>query len=770
MKRFLVFVKTRMYFRRKASVKNFCFNEQGAVSLYLILIVVPIFLFCSVFIDFARIKAAENQAENAVKTGLRSTLSAYSPALQPYGLFALEADPDQSKQLFGKVVRGNLSERADPNTFRYIDTAMTPGSEQLLAMYTLANHQVMKQQILEEMKYRAPVQFGLEITDKFTSTGVTSQMKSAARFAAQAEKAEKLLEKRDKALDEAWDAFVKIRTKAGTDYPFYDTGLSQLNELSGRVGIHTVDEVTQMINDGKARLQKWNDRLRSINHSIRSLADAGEGAIEEIRELRKEKADLQADIDDLQQKIADWEQLLKDVLEYAKLLAALKLKSANDYEQLSGLLAQFNEELAKAKKANEELNAELRKGREEGASGNLAADEVFAHIYGMGAQDFDDYASKAAAVVALFGGLKSQLQSVVFFTADDYAGTSEANRQYLAKVNELYAEQNPKESARNRNKTQASAGQKEQRSKAQKYLDQALKAMGGCGVISGDPFSSMYARLQGGDDGFFQRYMLINGQQAAVPLMEETDLDNADKAGKTAMKLIDGLADLLTAARDDMYMNEFALGKFSYRTYGIEKDSSGNVKNTLVLSAPETHPLSNQEVEYIIYGSNSCAGNYGKAYAELFAIRLAIGTIESLMEPQNELLNVGSPLLVFLAAVAEGAVKAQADMIRLLDGEAVPLSAKIGKGFTLYYKDYLRLFLLLHGRDKVMLSRMQALLQLNTGFDLRAKATYVQGSATMSVKLWFMPGLMRAIGPLGVHGCIPAGNRCEFVKTAYLAY
>jgi len=172
----------------------------------------------------------------------------------------------------------------------------------------------------------------------------------------------------------------------------------------------------------------------------------------------------------------------------------------------------------------------------------------------------------------------------------------------------------------------------------------------------------------------------------------------------------------------------------------------------------------------MIYGSNSCAGNYSKAYAEMFAIRLGIRTLEALMEPRNEVLNAGSPLLVLLAAVAEGVMAAQTDMVKLLDGQAVPLSDKIGQTFTLHYKDYLRLFLLLHGRDKVMLSRMQALLQLNTGIDLRQKATYVQGSLTSTVRLWFLPGLMRAIRSVGVHDCIPAGNRCEIHKTAYMAY
>jgi hypothetical protein len=248
------------------------------------------------------------------------------------------------------------------------------------------------------------------------------------------------------------------------------------------------------------------------------------------------------------------------------------------------------------------------------------------------------------------------------------------------------------------------------------------------------------------------------------------NLEDADKAGMSAMNLISSIETVLAEVRDEFYLDEYAVSKFNYRTLGLEKDISGQVKASKELSQPEGHVLVNQELEYLLYGANSCLGNYSAAYAEMFVFRLAVGTAEALLEPHIQSLNVGSPLLVFLAAVAEGAVKAQMDMVKLVQGEPVPLTKKLGSVFSLTYKDYLRIFLLLHSRDKVLLSRMQALIELNTGIPLKQSATYLSGTATTSVKLWFLPGLMKVLGAADLYSCRVVGGRCVITNTGVMAY
>lgn len=77
--------------------KRIFMAKDGSVSILLVFIVAAMFLFIAVFIDYARIAAAEWRIEALARAGIRSVMSAYEPALQErYQLFAYGAtDPAQ---------------------------------------------------------------------------------------------------------------------------------------------------------------------------------------------------------------------------------------------------------------------------------------------------------------------------------------------------------------------------------------------------------------------------------------------------------------------------------------------------------------------------------------------------------------------------------------------------------------------------------------------------------------------------------------------------
>ncbi|WP_245855611.1 hypothetical protein [Paenibacillus rigui] len=753
-------------------LKRWLAEQQGAISLYFVLILVPIFLFCALLIDFSRIKVAEKEAENAVKTGVRSSLSAFSPSLHAYGLYGLTEELDTSNKLFLETVDGNMSASVRNNTFQYIDQRLEKDSSSLTPMYSLANHTVFKKQVLEEMKYRAPLAYSLEIADKFKKTGLAFTMDQGSRFAERSAQVEALLDQRDTQLDLAWKEWTAIHQKATAIHPFYQRQLADLNELSGKIGIHTVDETKQALKDADQQLKELKADIKDVKKDIRSLVSAGSNASNTLDRLYETKDRLEEQAADVQSKISDLEQLLDDLIKYAELLAMLKLKSTSDASELKELLNKFDTALNEAKSVNDKLNAEL-KANSTGA--DYAANKVFQAIPLMSRQELDDYGSKAASAVALFTGLQAQLSRVIFFDSQSYRNADDTIQAFARQADELFAAQGTKEAARTQHAAQVAKAKQEQRAKAQPALDQVTRALNNCSLISSsDPFDALYKELQGdpssGSKGYYQTYMELNqGKDLAQPV-PNLDFDNADKAGFSAMKLISSFSDLLVDVRDEFYVDEFAVSKFSYRTLGLEKDRNGKLRTSNEPSQPETHALVKQELEYLLYGSSSCAGNYSKAYAEMFAFRLAIRTAEALLEPRNEALNVGSPLLVFLAAVSEGAIRAQLDMTKLVAGEAVPLSSKFGDLLDLNYKDYLRIFFLLHSRDQVLLARMQSLIQLNTGVELQQGSTYVSGTSTTSVKLWFLPGIMRILGETGLHRCQVKAGRCYLTKTGVMAY
>ncbi|MEK3917115.1 hypothetical protein [Paenibacillus sp. FSL H7-0331] len=751
-------------------------EQRGAVSLYLILILVPMFLFCALLIDFSRIKVAEKEAENAVKTGVRSVLSAFSPQLHNYGLFALDQEQEKTEALFLKTVDGNLSGSIQAAHFQFIDHRLDKGDSSITSMYTLANHKVFKKQVLEEMKYRAPMIYALELADKFKKTGLATTMSQAQKFSKNAISIEKWIEDRDDKLDDAWDAWESIYHKAQTMHPFYKTQLSDLNKLSEKVGIHNVDEVRQSLNEAKTHLKNLEEQIKSIDKSIDSLAKAGAGAADSIRGLSESRNKLNEQLNEVFYKVSDLEQLLDDTIKYASLLTVLKLRSTSDLTALKSSLDKFETALNAAKTANDKLNTELSTidSGSNGAS-DYPADQVFQNIHRISRQELDDYGAQAASSVALFSGLQAQLGSIWLFDAQNYQNADRANESFWQKANDLFTQQSPKETARNKNRDSVKTSKREQRKKAQPYLDQITKAMGSCSLIqTSDPYKESYIRLQGdpskGSVGYYQGYMMTNEQANMAQPVPDLDFKDADKANNSAMSLITSFQSILTDVRDEFYIDEYSLSKFNYRTLGLEKDVSGSIKVSKEASQPGSHPLTNQEVEYLLYGGNSCLSNYSMAYGEMFAFRLAVGTAEALLEPHIQAMNAGSPLLMLLAAVAEGAVKAQLDMVKLVQGDAVPLAKKLGSLVTLTYKDYLRIFLLLHSRDKVLMSRMQALIQLNTGKDLQLSTTYVSGTAATSIRLWFLPGIMKMLGSTQLSPCEVTGNRCQLIRTGAISY
>lgn len=90
--------------------------------------------------------------------------------------------------------------------------------------------------------------------------------------------------------------------------------------------------------------------------------------------------------------------------------------------------------------------------------------------------------------------------------------------------------------------------------------------------------------------------------------------------------------------RNELYVNEYALTTFNYRTIALDKDQTGNPKASNERSDPRTHVLANQEVEYLLYGFSSCPANISSAYAEMFSLRLAIRTLEALLDPKKNCL------------------------------------------------------------------------------------------------------------------------------------
>ncbi len=137
-------------------------QQKGAVTVFLVIILMACFMFGGFFIDSARILVAKRHVKNAVNSAARSTLSYYDESLAAeYGLFAVDGSSVNAN--FNKYLTNNLTKSKDDgmSMFKYkIGTATATAQRPL-------EGDELHRQIVEYEKYRGPVNITLGVIEKF---------------------------------------------------------------------------------------------------------------------------------------------------------------------------------------------------------------------------------------------------------------------------------------------------------------------------------------------------------------------------------------------------------------------------------------------------------------------------------------------------------------------------------------------------------------------------------------------------------------------------
>ncbi len=149
----------------KRGFRKFVINENGAVSIYAIMITLLLFIFNAVLIDYIRIMTAEREADRAAQAAIRSVMSSYDSGVKSYGLFGFDGDADA---IFQDAFEKNL-DVSDNDIFNFV--LLNPVSDSVSTNINgdrmLANSEAITHQILEDMKYVAPIEVGISIIDAF---------------------------------------------------------------------------------------------------------------------------------------------------------------------------------------------------------------------------------------------------------------------------------------------------------------------------------------------------------------------------------------------------------------------------------------------------------------------------------------------------------------------------------------------------------------------------------------------------------------------------
>jgi len=738
----------------RKSLIGWLIDDSGAVSIYLVISTAAVLLFTSVLIDYARVAAYNKQVELAAQSAIRSALSAYDgPLYERYGLFG-NGGTDRN-EIFAHAAKNNWLDSKQAG-FQLLDIRYL--SSKVQEYETLGRYDVFKRQVLEEMKYKAPIDFTLEVASKFAP--VATAMKEASAAVGMMEKLRKVYDKREASLTKLLGMqreAAKATSTASSLIPF-----SVKDAMTG-------DDTAASIVGGYSSYLSW------IAHDA----------------YLKEK------------ELPLYTESIRSYETRARILASnLQSKSMAALRRHQDLEGKMLKELAAAERYNGEMQEVIRQARQEQSGGGFdraskqklpggsvdavpggdlkqlqettksvdelllapAWFETYRNEISAQTTDYASFDSEAAgfqsSLVAAIGGMGSEL-----LLAEGVVQLRIAFEQY----DRQYSDQGTVIGQRIRERearTQHDAERKKQEDKAKSAWKEARKLLHS---ITSIPQLSEHQEMfdQAGKRysaslAFNQRSSNSPEDEVKTGTPEEEAGDAADGAMTSMGSMFGGMADMLEGMRDTLYINEYTVQRFSR----FDPQKLGAVfKNGDMDELSHALNLNNQETEYILYGFQSPTANLAAAYGELFAVRLAVRTMEGFIVCQS----MGHPLLILAGAIVYGLEQAMADLLKLVSTGSTPLSKYAPVEIS--YKDYLRLFLLVHGGGgEGRMARIIAVIEHNTGMALATTPTGLSGELKTSVNLWFLPSVIRGLAATGLLGGKVSGSRYETTRTIGLSY
>ncbi len=241
---------------------KFWTKTKGAVSVFLALILVPMTMISSLYVDASKVYLGKSVVESAGDLALNTALTQYDTKLKDlYGLFATAQDTDELYESLEEYYKTCITSSGvgEKDAESYTDLIMEQlglvakedQAADLLNMQlvdfevsknkdaTLANPTVMEKQIVDFMKYRAPINTGLSFLSSMQSFSTLSEQTDLV------DKRKVYYEKENdvmKLLKEAWD---NINEYNGLDLIKEDDYFDQLSQSFKETGPNSWKNIYQ---------------------------------------------------------------------------------------------------------------------------------------------------------------------------------------------------------------------------------------------------------------------------------------------------------------------------------------------------------------------------------------------------------------------------------------------------------------------------------------------------------------------------------------------
>lgn len=737
-------------------------SEKGSVSVFLIIIFAVIFFLNAVLIDYARIITAKYQTENALKTAVRSVLSAYDTNLYINNGFFGIAD-DRGYDIYVDVLEKKLEVK--PGYFNFTEVKLDLDNLYLDKKHELAYQAVFEKQILEEMKYKAPIDFTLDIIDEFTSFSLV--MKEATNTTKVLNNIEDEYEKRNEYLsdtiDEQKNAVSLFNKKNPLNIsaimPFYNSYVSGIAELT----LLSNYEVEGMNEEEK---EEWLENKKATESMVEQSKENAINISNELANYYGSKVDKHINYLDLALKSLENAKEANEELKMTISSANEKAENSqydmvnnnllndrgNEYEQkiIINNLKNLNKNITE--------NEELALGEEYFV--NMINDISTQKELYLEVSDKLDALSNQVELA--FNGSGSYPSTMLNISVKDIEKNINNYKDYFADYNSIGNKILAQESFIYEMQNEIKDKCEDLRMKSDnslKSINQSIDLLGTMNAqneelsILTDALDK-YIEFNNKQNLKSDGYILTNSTEN---LIDDTvfEVDN----------LFIELVDILENLRNKLYVGEYSFSRFNHFDFTIFNRE--DLKSESYDKLEGLMSISNQEIEYIIYGSDIIGGNIAAALRDIFIIRLAINLMEAFSQPA--VLAATNPLLILAEATVYAITTTVADITQLMKGEEIFLAKKV-KNIKFDYGDYLRLLFLIRGSEEAQMSRIQALIDYKYDKDLCNIYTYVEGNINTSIELWFIPGVMKAINYVGILDGQVEGNRYIISKTAVMSY
>jgi len=720
---------------------------KGQITVFLSIIMLSVVILAGVLIDGARIFNAEKQINRAVESAARSVLAGYCSRLKDeYGMFAI--CPKTAVNLSGDIdmyLRENLMIDGIEGVgygAKYIDI-FDYRIESLDAqpLFNFADNRVVKSQILEFMKYRAPQKVLEGIWDKFSGIGQSTIMAGTYKKKLDVDR---ILSKMSKA-QQSLKKNIEGTTGDGKYQKFY---VCKFNEGGSRK--KAVENIASIFLEYKKTLIAPADsdpdlkerRLENLKKKLKkNMKDLRENHTEAFftpnREAEKNIKEIMKFSDEAEIAVKEFESYVKETFAKSDITIP-EFKNAIDKD-----IASMKELILDAKKAETLMHYTLDNCYAlQTILDNLNEVEDLIETENIRTLD------STSLIQRLNSDTEKYFNTLKYNYINPFASKSGIdNRKEVA--DELKALLNDGQSEADIEKSGIKMEELPSHKKTEdnKYYDANIT-----------------------DVNFPEK---LNNLSEEINFFDE-DTSVMDNAYSFLSSINDVLPKGLTSLRDDIYINEYILGVFKNSVPALK---SGKVLKPDVdfrgLEKSARHTFFQSEVEYILHGNSSESINKTMTKAQVMLIRFLLNTLHVYSDSQKRELAYGMaaaavgwwtggtavPAVANLIMCGWGMGEAVIDVKKLLDGELVPFyklpgdwqlnigippveGPKSNEKMSFSYYDYLRLFLLLCDSE-TKLGRIEDLIQLNmqnthAGFKMEECCMYIKVEAELSTKYFFL--------------------------------